>query len=322
MKAAILHKSGSLPRYEDFSDPVPQNETQLVLQVTAASVKNIDKMRVAGTHYANYTEFPTTIGIDGVGRLPDGRRVYAAGISGMLAEKALIHQNSFTILPDKISDATAAALPNALIGSAMAFGRAKIRAGEVVLINGATGVTGRLAVQVAKYYGASKVIVTGRNAEALEESLTLGADIAVSLKQEETALLKQLKEIHSLTPIDIVIDYLWGRPVELLLEVFKSKGVNKFTPTVRIVTVGEMAGPEIRLGSGILRSSAIELLGSGIGSLAQDDMRRYTTEVLPEMFHLAAEGKLRIDTVTVPLKDIESAWIREIPSTKRLVVMI
>lgn len=323
MKAAVLHQLGSLPKYEEFADPVPQNETQILLHVTAASVKNIDKMRVAGTHYANYTDFPTTIGIDGVGKLDNGTRVYAAGITGMIAEKALIYQNGYVILPDKIDDATAAALPNALIGSAMAFaGRSKIKNGDVVLINGATGITGKLAVQVAKQYGASKVIVTGRNPEALEQAKTLGADITVSLKQEEEQIIKQLKEIHHLSPIDIVIDYLWGRPVELLLEVFKSSGTSKFTHPVRIVTVGEMAGASIRLDSGILRSSAIELLGSGIGSLSQDDMRKYNTEVLPLMFRLAAEGELKIETTTVPLKDIETAWNKDVPNGKRLVIII
>ena len=323
MKAAVLHSLGSLPKYEEISDPIPQNETQILLNVTAASVKNIDKMRAAGKHYANYTQFPTVVGLDGVGKLDNGTRVYAMGISGMIAEKALIQQNGYIVLPDKIDDATAAALPNALIGSAMAFvGRAKIKAGEIVLINGATGVTGRLAVQVAKHYGAAKVIVTGRNPESLQQLKNLGADEIISLKQDETEIIKQLKEIHSRTPIDIVIDYLWGRPVELLLEVFKSSGISKFTHPVRIVTVGEMAGASIRLDSGILRSSAIELLGSGIGSLSQEDMRKYTTEVLPEMFHLAGEGKIKIETLTAPLKDIESVWNKEMPNTKRLVIII
>ncbi|PBQ31782.1 alcohol dehydrogenase [Sphingobacteriaceae bacterium] len=323
MKAAVIHKLGSIPKYEDIADPVPQNETQILMNITAASVKNIDKMRVAGTHYANYSDFPTAVGIDGVGTLENGIRVYASGLTGMIAEKALIQQNSYTVLPDNLDDATAAALPNALIGSAMAFvGRAKIKVGDVVLINGATGVTGKLAVQVAKFYGASKIIVTGRNADALQQSLGLGADTIISLKQEEDQVLKNLKEIHAATPIDLVIDYLWGRPVELLLEVFKSTGTSKFTRPVRIVTVGEMAGASIKLDSGILRSSAIELLGSGIGSLSQEDMRRYTTEVLPQMFHLAAEGKIKIDTLSVPLKEVESAWNMEISGTKRLVITI
>ena len=323
MKAAVLHQLGTLPRFEDLPDPIPQNETQVVIHVTAASVKNIDKMRAAGKHYANYTDFPTAVGLDGVGKLENGQRVYAMGLTGMIAEKALIQQNNYILLPDTIDDATAAALPNALIGSAMAFvGRAKIKTGDIVLINGATGVTGKLAVQVAKQYGASKVIVTGRNPGSLAQLKELGADEIISLVQEEHLFIKQVKEIHHLTPIDIVIDYLWGRPVELLLEVFKSSGVSKFTHPVRIVTVGEMAGASIRLDSGILRSSAIELLGSGIGSLSQGDMRKYNTEVLPQMFHLAGEGKIKMDTVCVPLKDVESAWNKEMPSTKRLVITI
>jgi NADPH:quinone reductase-like Zn-dependent oxidoreductase len=323
MKAAVLHQLGSLPLYEEFPTPIPQNENQLILNIKASALKNLDKLRASGKHYASYTDLPVVVGIDGVGVLEDGTRVYAQGITGMMAEKALISKNSYMILPDKIDDLTAAALPNAVIGATMALRfRAKMKKGDVVLINGATGVTGQIAVQIAKLDGASTIIVTGRNSESLDKLNSLGADVIISLMQDDEAIINQLKEIHRITPVNIVIDYMWGHPVELIINSLKGGGMNNITSKVRIVTVGSMAGENINLASGTLRSTAIEILGSGIGSISKEEMVLFNTEILSEMFQLAAEGKLSIDTESAPLSEIETIWNNKSTPGKRLVVCI
>jgi len=321
MKAAVLHQLGSIPIYEEFPTPIPQNENQLILNIKSSALKNLDKLRAGGKHYASYTDLPVVVGIDGVGVLEDGTRVYAQGITGMMAENALISKNSYTILPDKIDNLTAAALPNTVIGATMALRfRAKMKKGDVVLINGATGVTGQIAVQIAKLDGASTIIVTGRNSVSLEKLKSLGADVIVSLMQDDESLINQLKEIHRITPVNIVIDYLWGHPVEMIINALKGGGVNNFTSKVRLVTVGSMAGENINLASGTLRSSAIEILGSGIGSISKEEMHLFNTEILPEMFQLAAEGKLSIETESAPLSEIETIWNYKSAPGKRLVV--
>ena len=124
------------------------------------------------------------------------------------------------------------------------------------------------------------------------------------------------------TPINIIIDYLWGHPGELIISALKGEGMNSFTSRVRIVTVGSMAGENIQLNSAILRSSAIEILGSGVGSISQQEMQIYISEVLPEMFQLAAAGKLQIDCETTELKNIETAWNQVVAPGKRLVVQV
>lgn len=321
MKAAVLTKFGAAPVYQDFADPIPQNDEQILINVKAASVKNIDKLRAVGKHYASYKELPAIVGLDGVGVLENGKRVYAQGITGMIAEKALIANNRFTGLPDNIDNIVAAALPNAAIGAAMAIlFRGKMQKGNTILINGATGVTGRVAVQVAKHYGAAKIIVTGRNANSLEKLIQLGADKVVSLKQDDELIIKQLKEINKDTPIDTVIDYLWGRPIELIIKSLLGGGISPFNHPVRIVTVGDMAGEDINLSSGILRSSSIEILGSGLGSFSQNDMKTFNSQILPEMFQLAADKKLIIDTQVEKLTDIEKVWNKDIDAGKRLVI--
>ena len=321
MKAAVLHQLGEAPKYEEFPAPVLQSTDQLVMTVKAASVKNFDKGRASGSHYASHTHLPVVVGIDGVGVLADGTRVYATGITGMIAEKALISNKGYTVLPDHIDDASAAALPNAIMGAALAIKyRAGINPGDTILINGATGVTGQAAVQIAKHYGAKRIIATGRNPESLNLLLELGVDEIISLVDQDEHIIARIKELHSVEPINTVIDYTWGHPAELILNALKGGGLHNITPKVRFVTVGSMAGEEITLTSGLLRSSAVEILGSGFGSVPADVIAKLPTEILPEMLQLAAEGKLKVETVIKPLSEIETAWNEPVPAGKRLVI--
>lgn len=324
MKAAVIFQKGELPKYvTDFAEPNAQNENELLISVKASAVKNLDKMRASGKHYSTENEAwaAKVVGGDGVGLLADGTRVYGIGVSGMIAEKAIIEKNAMVKLPAGIDDATAAALPNAVMGSALALRfRANLQKGETVLINGATGVTGQIAVQIAKYYGAKKVIATGRNEQSLQELLSLGADEVISLKQSDESIISQIKNIHQQGSIDIVIDYLWGHSAELILASLKGNG--GFSHRTRFITIGSMTGDTISLSSSILRSTDIQISGSGLGTWTREEVKALINEILPEMFQLAAEGKLKIETVNVLLKDVEKVWDTTIPSGKRLVVII
>lgn len=289
----------------------------------AAAIKNLDKGRASGAHYAAHTRLPEVVGTDGVGVLPNGTRVYAMGLSGMIAEKALADKNRVVPLPAGIDDATAAALPNAILGAALALQyRAGMAPGKTVLVNGATGVTGKIAIQLAKHYGARKVIATGRNPESLKTLSSLGADDILSLQQEQAAFTRALQAIHKQTPIDIVIDYTWGTPVEWILGALKGGGLHTAFHSIRLVTVGSMAGENITLPSGLLRSSAIEIAGSGYGSLPPEAFAKMTREIIPELLGLAAAGRLHIDIERVPLRDIEQAWQSHgHPGTRRVVII-
>jgi len=324
MEAAVVFQKGEMPRYvTDFAEPKVQNEKELLIAVKASALKHLDKMRASGKHYSTENEAwsAKVVGGDGVGVLADGTRVYAIGTSGMLAEKATVEKDILVALPKNLDDATAAALPNAVMGSALALRfRAGLQLGETALINGATGVTGKIAVQIAKYYGAKKVIATGRNEQVLQELLSLGADAIISLKQPDADLMAQIKNIHQETPIDVVIDYLWGHSAELILNALKGHGGTSHR--TRFVSVGGMAGDTITLSSSILRSTDMQISGSGLGSWSRTEVKQLITEILPEMFQRAAEGKLKIETISVHLKDIEKAWHMQVDGGKRLVVLI
>lgn len=323
MKAAVVYKKGELPKYAEFPEPIASNENEVLVSVKAVAITNLDKGIASGDHYSSEKENQNgfIVGSDGIGVLENGTRVYARGISGTIAEKALVEKNRMVALPDGIDNATAAAMPNAVAGSAMAIRfRAGIKPGETVLINGATGFTGQMAAQIAKHYGAKNIIVTGRNEKSLESLLELGANEIISLKQDDESFISQLKEIHKNTPIDIVIDYLWGHSAELILSVLKGNG--NFTYKTRYVSVGSMSGDTIQLSAQILRSVDLQLSGSGLGSWSKEEVKLLFSEILPEMFLLVSKNILKVNIETVNLSDIEKMWNAEVPDGRRLVVVI
>ncbi len=323
MKAAVLYNKGEMPQYTDFQEPVVQNDDELLVSVKAVALKHFDKGRAKGTHYSTVPDKQDAkvIGGDGVCLLPDGTRVYALGVSGMLAEKATVDKDRVVPLPAGLDDATAAALPNAVFGAAMALRfRAGIEPGDTVLVNGATGFTGRVAVQIAKFYGAGKVIATGRNPQSLKELTALGADEIISVQQTDEQFTGQLRQLHQNSPVNVIIDYLWGHTAEMILR--SLKGTGSFTPRTRYVSVGSVTGDLIQLSAANLRSVDLQLLGSGLGSWTRSQVRTLFAEILPEMFQLAADGKLKIGTVDVELRDIEKLWEMDVPDGKRLVVHI
>ncbi len=317
-----MYTKGNLPQYTDMDEPLVQQDDQLLISVKAAAIKHLDRAVASGKHYSSEDkQNARVIGGDGVGVLEDGTRVFALGVSGMVAEKAIIEKSRMVKLPHGIDDATAAALPNAIAGSAMALRyRAAMKQGETVLINGATGFTGKMAVQIAKHYGAGRVIVTGRNEASLQSLLSLGADEIVSVKQSDADFMAQLKAIHNSTPIDVIIDYLWGHTAECILASLKGKGL--FTHRTRFVSIGAVTGDSIQLSAETLRSVDLQLSGSGLGSWTKEQMQALLTDILPDMFQLAADGKLKADTISVNLEDIGRLWNMEVPDGKRLVVII
>src|ERR1700722_8772090 len=287
MNAAIVHSFDLPPRYESFDDPVPTEKEQLVT-VTAAGLHRVVKSLANGTHYGSTAKPPFIPGVDGVGRLQDGRRVYFGGPS--FAELA-VTRFSFP-LPDRLDDVTAAGIANPGMSSWAALKlRAQFVPGESVLILGATGVAGRLAIQIAKRLGAKRVVAAGRNPERLED---LGADAVIPIDRDS---FRQ-------EPCDIVLDYLWGAPPEILIEQFSQKGLQHVSSRIRYLQVGSSAGAKISLPAEALRSSGLELIGSGFGSVSMDRILQAVVEFLDE----ASRKPFQFNVKAVPLRDVETLW--------------
>lgn len=323
MKAAVINTHTGEVGYREVPDPAIQSEDQVLIRVLAVAIKHIDRSRASGTHYSspgNAGDF-RIIGGDGVGLLADGTRVYALGAGGMAAEYAVVEKNRMVTLPHGLDDAVAAALPNAVIGAAMALRfRACMQPGDTVLIDGATGFTGRIAVQLAKYYGAQRVIATGRNPESLKALLALGADEVLSLQQPDDAFVARIQAIHQLHPLDVIIDYLWGHSAELLFLALKGNG--NLTAQTRFVSVGSVTGDTITLSAANLRSVNLVLSGSGLGSWTREDIKTLFAEILPQTFQLAVNEKLQVETINVPLAEIESVYDVPLTDGKRLVITL
>jgi NADPH2:quinone reductase len=306
MNAALVESFQSSPRYTQFDDPAPQ-PGESAIRVLAAGLHPIVKSLAKGAHYGSTGQLPFVPGIDGVGRLDDGRRVFFAVSRppfGSIAERTIAKPPFLLPLPDEIPDATAAALGNPAMSSWAALShRAKFTPGESLLILGATGVAGQLAVQIAKRRGAKRIIACGRDPQALEKTKSLGADETISLQLPHDDLVAALRrEIDS--GIDLVLDYLWGAPAEATLEAIAKKGLSHETARIRYVQIGNSAGPKIPLEASTLRSSGLELLGSGFGSVSLPDL----AASLAEFFAEAARRPFEIGVRTFPLRAVASAW--------------
>ena len=320
MKAAVLRTLGKPPRFEEFPDPKP-SQGEVIVHVKAASLKNIDKMMASGSHYERYTKLPVVCGIDGVGILDDGTRVFCGGSRlpyGMMAERTVVSRTWCLPIPDGVDDVTAAALPNPALSSWLSLvWRAQIKRGETALILGATGVAGKLAIQIAKHLGAGRVVAAGRNEQVLRTLNDLGADATVHLDQPDKELTEAFIREARHRPFDVIIDYLWGHPTEVLLGALTGHDLTAESNRTRLVEVGEMAGPTIVLPAAALRSSGLELYGGGGGSIPP----KVIFDAFPQIWALAASGKLRIDIEQAPLADVETLWQRQDSPGRRLVII-
>jgi len=320
MYAAVLHTIGTAPRYEEFPEPVlSDNVSEALVHVHAASLKPVDKQLASGSHYASLGQLPRVCGLDGVGHLDDGQRVFFGGPRpphGAMAQRTVVPRALAFPVPENVSDETAAALPNPGVSAWLSLTyRAKLMRGENVLILGATGVTGKLAVKIAKLLGAARVVAAGRSQQALSTLHDLGADATISLTLPETELSEAFQQQACKSGFQVVIDYVWGHPAETFMAAITSREFAVIKSETRFVQVGESAAPIITLPAAVLRSTALTILGT-----AGIPPRNVLLEAFQRVMAHAASGELHIDTERVPLADIESAWQRDQPG-RRLVIM-
>lgn len=316
MKAAVIHEFGQTPRYEDFPDPVPA-EGETLVRVQASVLENFDKVTALGTHYSSkhlYPAFPAIVGRDGIGLTEDGRLVGFGGLKppyGSFAEKAAVSR--IIPLPEGIDPAEAAAMPRSVLTCLLALKySARLQPGETVLINGATGVSGRMSVQLARMLGAGKVVGTGRNEKSLALLSGLGADSVIPLPQPDEALADAFTKEG---PYDVVIDFLWGHPTEVLLNTFIPNFAGFPRKQIRYVQIGDKAGAHISIPAPVLRTSGVAMMGMGVIS----------NEVLATEMEFVWKGiqekRFFMEIERIPLADIGKAWERTDLNGKRLVII-
>lgn len=314
MHAAVLHGLGQVPRYEAFAVPAAGDGTAVVT-VTAAALKLSDRLMAAGTHYAPVS-FPAVAGLDGVGRLADGRRVaFFAPVPpyGGMAEQVLVRDGAWFPVPDRTDDVTAAAVLNP--GGAawkVLMAEGGLAPGQRVLILGATGTSGRIASQLAVRHGA-RVVVAGRNQAVLDDLVARGADTAITVASPRPELAAA---VAAAGPYDLIVDYLWGAPAEAVFQALQLGARPGAAPT-RYLLVGMTAGEVAALPAMTLRRAPVQLVGSGFGgpaSLAD------AATAFAHMLGLVASGEIALDTEAVPLAEVTRAW--EAPDHGRRIVLV
>jgi NADPH:quinone reductase-like Zn-dependent oxidoreductase len=314
MHAAVLHAHGSTPVYEAFEEPVA-GDGQVVVEVAVAGVNPVDVRKASGTFVFVPPPLPSVVGGEGVGRIAgDGRRVYfdaPVAPFGAFAERVLVGDGDPIELPDAIDDGVAVALGISGLAAWLPLAwRAQLRPGETVLVLGATGVVGQVAVQAARLLGAGRVVAAGRDPEMLDRARELGADATVDLGATPAGeqLTAAFREAAG-GDVDVVHDPLWGAPAAAAVEALGVGG--------RLVQLGQSAGAEATLSSASIRGRHLSVLGY-MNFLVPSDMRRDAYRALVEH---AAAGRIAVEVERMALAQVADAWERVQRSAHRKLVL-
>jgi len=305
VRAALIREAGEGPELVgDHAEP----QGGLVVEVTAAPLNPVDLSIASGRFYAGPPNTPYVPGVEGVGHTEDGKRVWfetGAGYlgDGSMAERAAVAPDRMVELPDGVGDALAGCLGVAGIAAWVPLAnRACVEAGETVLVLGATGVVGQIAVQAAKLLGAGKVIAAGRNADKLAK---LDVDERVQLPTTADVLRDAADGL-----IDVVIDPLWGEHSPVATEAMNVNG--------RLVMLGQAAGQQATLDAGVVRGRALRILGHANAATPPEVKHA----AFRAMCDHAAAGELQVEYEEVPLDRIADAWERQASSPHVKLILV
>jgi NADPH:quinone reductase-like Zn-dependent oxidoreductase len=298
--AAVVTAFDTPPAYREFPRPVPQNSDEILVDVVASGLHPRVRSQADGSHYTSSGELPLVPGVDGVGRAPDGTLRYFVlpdTTAGAMAEQTVIDQRRSITLPEGADPVLVAAAVNPVMSSWVALRqRIQFEPGQSVLVLGATGSSGRMAIQVAKHFGAGQVIGAGRDPKRLAELASLGADAAVAL-DNASAVADLARDV------DVVIDYLWGPVTADLMAGIAATRSDPGKPLAWI-EIGSVAGPSADIPSAALRAMRLQIVGSGQGSVPT---RGFLSE-MPDLIREISSGTFDIDARAVPLAEVEAAW--------------
>jgi NADPH2:quinone reductase len=306
VRAAVVSKLGGVPEVADVEEPRdPERE---LVAVCAVALNPLDLAVAAGRFYGGHPPLPYVPGCEAVAQDGDGGRVYVFGDglgtarNGTLAEHTTVSADRFVRVEDGVDDATAVALGIAGIVGWDAVRRGRIGPGDRVLVLGASGSSGRIAIQAAKLRGADRVVAAGRDVAKLEHARELGADEVVSLDGDLAAACGGGGPT-------VVLDPLWNGPL--------TKALEAAAPRARIVHYGQSAGPEATLASGTVRGKELELLGLSNFARTRDELQ----ELHGELVQHAKTGALQVDYETFALDDVDEAWNHQATGGKAVIAI-
>ncbi len=316
MNAAVVTSFDEPPHYQQFEAPEPTTDEEMLVDVLAVGLHPRVRTGAAGAHYTSTRTLPMIPGIDAVGRRGDGKLVYfVAGddVIGTMAESAVADARRAIELPDGVEVAKVAAAMNPAMSAWVALRRrVPIVPGQSVLVLGATGNAGTMAVQIAKRLGAGYVVGAGRDLDRLRALASVGADQLVQLTGETDAL-GALAEAAA--EVDVVIDYLWGEPAQQAMMALLRARSDR-SRALDWIQIGAIAGPTIELPSVALRSANLRLQGNGQGAVST---KAYLAE-LPSLVEEIDAGTIAVKPNVMPLADVETIWTQADVPGERIVL--
>lgn len=303
MRAAVIHEVGGIPAIEEWEEPHGDDRAQVV-EVELAGLNPADIWAADGDFGRNFPPRPYVPGFEGLARLEGGRLAYFGGAKlpfGSFAPKTLIDPEELIELPAGTDPAQALAFGIAgQAGWLSVAWRADLKPGETLVVLGATGSVGLIAVQAARALGAGHVIAVGRSQAGLERAREAGADATIQLGDDAAESLTERLIAATARPVDIVIDTLWGAPA--------LAGLEALGPGGRLVQIGNSYGEkEISLPAELLRGKAREIRGFTTGQVPMEIRR----EAYLEMCRRSIAEELSMETEVVPLTHIAEAWDRQ-----------
>lgn len=304
MRAAIVSHAGALPACSDFPEPAPIGD-QPLLSLVGAGVHHVVRSMASGDHYGSSGVHPMVPGVDAVACTEEGQLVYTGWAQppwGTMAERMATRIG--LPLPEGADPiAIAAGLNPGMSGwLPLVTRREEIGALGAVLVLGATGMSGRMAVQSAGLLGADHVVAVGRDVAGLEEVAALGAD-TVALGSGD--LVETLAAALGGRSPSVVLDYVWGPVAEAAFAALDRHGLDDDTADISYVQIGDLAGNTAAVPAQLLRGRRIRVVGNGAGSVSTE---RVLAE-LPAVMARIAEGALAVPYVTFPLGEVDRAWV-------------
>jgi NADPH:quinone reductase-like Zn-dependent oxidoreductase len=304
MKAAVVSTPDGVPRYTEFADPVPDGRRQLMTLV-AAGIHPVTRAITAGSHYGSEAGWPLIPGVDAVARTVEGVLVYTGGPEHPFGTFAEVMSTPFGLpLPAGVDPAQIAGGLNPGLSSWLPLlDRADTGPIGTVLILGATGVAGNIAVQNALALGAEHVIAAGRNGAALDvlsgERRAL-VPLTGNVDTDAAALAAAFADHRPST----VLDFVWGLPAQAAFTALTRAGLDEDHFPVSYIEIGEAAGSAAAVPAAALRSTALTISGSGAGSGGMDRIMAQ----LPVFMQRIADGAVTIPVTTYPLSEVAAAW--------------
>ncbi len=322
MPAAVIRRHAVPPEHGLW--PIPhRGKDQALVRVTAAPISPLDLICASGTSYFGPSGLPYIPGVQGIGvvmeadKLVPGQRIWFSCDAGMkpgdgsMALYCVIAESSALVLPDNVDDDLAAALGLSAIAAWMSLTwRGHLQPGEQVLVLGASGAVGQVAVQAAKLLGAGRVIAASRDETARIRAFSLGADAVVDLSGDDVDEISKRIESACEGPLHLVIDPVWGLPAEAAVRVLAYEG--------RLVNFGSAAGSVARFDSATLRSKLLNILGYTNNALTHEQK----AEALRKILTHAAAGRCTVEREIVPLVRVAEAWERQASIARRKLILI